>query len=479
MREERAQLIVVGAGPAGLRAAIEAARAGVDVAVVDEHPEPGGQIFHQPAKEFVLDKKRLGKESHRGQSLLSELSGLRIRFFLESVVWGAFEDRTLEVAGEDGVFRLKGDAIVLATGAYDRPVPLPGWTLPGVITVGGAQTLLKTQRLIAGRRILLAGTGPLLLVVASQLAKSGADIVAVADPISTRALFRHAVSLLRAWPITGDGIGYRWNLVRRRVPWLAPSVLTRIEGKDEVTSATIAAADTNWRPIAGTERSFAVDTVCVGYGLLPSVEIPRLCGCAFRYDEDADAWLVNRDEWFETSVDGIYVVGDGAGIAGAAVAAEEGTIAGLAVAHRLHRLSDSSFEARLGAPRRRLGRLAAFRRAMDTVYRLRPGLYELADQNTIVCRCEEVRLCDLQAAMDDDAETIGEVKAWTRAGMGSCQGRMCSFPIIHAVAQRKRKHPRDIGLQTALVPAKPISVRALTEEATEVNVDPADQYMNH
>jgi NADPH-dependent 2,4-dienoyl-CoA reductase/sulfur reductase-like enzyme len=477
MRDERAQLIVVGAGPAGLRAAIEAARVGVDVAVVDEHPRPGGQIFHQTPKEFVLtDRKRLGTEFRRGQALFSEMAGLPIRFFLESTVWGAFDDRTLEVTDERGTFSLKSDAIVLATGAYDRAVPIPGWTLPGVLTVGGAQTLLKTQRLIAGHRILMAGTGPLLLVVASQLAKAGAEIIAVADPVPHTALLRHAVPLLKAWSITRDGVGYRWNLLKRGIPWIAPSVLTRVEGKDEVSTATISSADKDWRPIAGTERTFNVDTVCIGYGLLPSVELPRLCGCAFRYEESADAWLVERDEYFETSVRGVYVVGDGAGIAGAAVAAEEGTVAGLAVAHHLNHLSESAFRVALVSPRRRLHRLTAFRSAMDAVYHWRPGLYELADRDTIVCRCEEVRLADLQAAIDEGAETIGQAKAWTRAGMGSCQGRMCSFPVIHTIAQRTGKHPRLIGLHTALVPAKPVPVHALIEE---VVVDPANNANIH
>jgi NAD(P)H-nitrite reductase large subunit len=238
-----------------------------------------------------------------------------------------------------------------------------------------------------------------------------------------------------------------------------------VEGKDEVAGATICSADRDWRPVAGTERTFDVDTVCLGYGLLPSVEVPRLCGCAFRYDESADAWLVERDEYFETSVRGVYVVGDGAGIAGAAVAAEEGTIAGLAVARHLNRLSDSAFRAALASPRRRLRRLSGFRSAMDAVYHWRPGLYELADRDTIVCRCEEVRLADLQAAIDEGAETIGQVKAWTRAGMGSCQGRMCSYPVIHAIAQRKGKHPQSAGLHTALVPAKPLPVRGLIQEA--------------
>jgi NADPH-dependent 2,4-dienoyl-CoA reductase/sulfur reductase-like enzyme len=462
MVAERTELVVVGAGPAGLTAAIEAARAGVDVAVVDENRRPGGQIFRQLPDGFaVTDGAALGTEFRRGQQLLGELAGLPIRFLFGSLVWGIFEDRVLEVIDDDRSFRLGAEAIVIATGAYDRPVPLPGWTLPGVFSVGGAQTLLKSQRLLAGRRILMAGTGPLQLVVASQLAKAGGEIVAIADAVPTHALLRHVWPLIKGWSLTRDGIGYRWDLLKARVPWIAPSILVRVEGEHEVERAAIATVDADWRPISGTERTFEVDTVCIGYGLLPSVELARLCGCDLRYDEATDTWLPERDGWFETNKRGIYAVGDGAGIAGAAVAADEGRIAGLAVASRLGRISDAQLRAATAAPRRRLHRLGAFRAAMDAVYRVGLGLHELALADTIVCRCEEVRCLDVQAAIDDGAATLSQVKAWTRAGMGSCQGRMCSLPIAHVIARRTGGDVEAAGVQTALVPAKPVAIRQL------------------
>jgi len=466
MVTERAELVVVGAGPAGLMAAIEAARAGVDVAVVDENRRPGGQIFRQLPDDFVvMDGARLGTEFRNGRQLLGELAGLTIRFLLGSVVWGSFEDRVLEVVNDDRGFRLESEVIVFATGAHDRPVPLPGWTLPGVLSVGGAQTLLKSQRILAGRRFLMAGTGPLQLVVTSQLANAGAEIVAVAEAVPMQALLRHVWPLIQGWRLTRDGIAYRWNLLRARVPWIAPSILVRVEGNEEVERATIATVDANWRPIPGTERTFKVDTVCVGYGLVPSVELLRLCGCALRYDETVEAWLPERDEWFETRKQGIYAVGDGAGIAGAAVATEEGRVAGLAVAARLGRISDAELRAAVSVPRRRLHRLGAFRAAMDAIYRVGPGLHELALPDTVVCRCEEVQLLDVQAAIEDGAVTLGQVKAWTRAGMGSCQGRMCSVPIAHLIARQTGGTVEGAGVHSALVPARPVAIRTLLADS--------------
>ncbi|MGH9348200.1 MAG: NAD(P)/FAD-dependent oxidoreductase, partial [Vicinamibacterales bacterium] len=296
MTAHDADLVVVGAGPAGLCAAIEAARAGLDVLVVDENARPGGQIFRQvPGAFSVTHAAGLGREHAQGQALFDELKGLPIRFLLESTVWGSFEERVLEVALADRTLQLRARAIVLAAGAYDRPVPLPGWTLPGVFTVGGAQTILKSQRIVPGRRILMAGTGPLQLVVASQLAKAGAEIVAVADPVPTWRTLRYTAALLRAWSITRDGLAYRRNLLKARVPWITPTVLVRIDGREGVERATIARVDAAWRPIAGTERTFEVDTVCIGYGLVPSIELPRLLGCRLELDEAAAVWVPRRN----------------------------------------------------------------------------------------------------------------------------------------------------------------------------------------
>ena len=466
MRRERADVAVVGAGPAGLSAAIEAARSGLDVVVIDENPAAGGQIFRQlPASFSATAPHKLGRDHARGQQLLSDALSLPIRFFLETTVWGCFEQHVLELSTAESAFQLGARAVVVAAGAHDRPVPLPGWTLPGVLTIGGVQLLLKSQRLLAGRRFLLAGTGPLLLVVASQLAEAGADIAAVVEPVPTRALVGHAAALLRAPSLMRDGLVYRFNLLRRGIPWIAPAVLLRIDGGQEVERATIVEADEDWRPRPGTERSFDVDTVCVGYGLVPSVELLRLCGCVLRYDTLADAWVPERSADFETSVPGIYAVGDGARVAGAVVAADEGRVAGLAAAQALRALSPVDAVLRAAPARQRLARLASFRQAMDAAFRIRPGLHELAEAETVVCRCEEVRVRDVTAAIHDGARALNQVKCWTRAGMGPCQSRMCAVPTAHIFARGTGMAIPALGSYTTRPPIKPIPVAALLHES--------------
>nr|MBA2305356.1 FAD-dependent oxidoreductase [Acidobacteriota bacterium] len=374
MLPERVEVLVVGGGPAGLAAAIEAARAGAQVVIVDENPRPGGQIYRQLPPEFVVEAPRSSPpEQAKARALFSEADRLPIQFRGGTLVWGSFEPGVLEVIADGRSARIQANVIIIAAGAYDRPVPLPGWTLPGVLTVGGAQTLLKAQRILPGKRILLAGTGPLLLVVASQLARAGASIAAVVDTVAAGALLPHAWSLLKAWPLFKEGLGYRTTLLRAGVRWLAPYVLTRIEGTHQVTGAVVARADGDWRPVAGTERSFDVDTVCVGYGLLPSVEIVRLLGCRLHHDPLADVWLPDRTSDGETSVPGVFAVGDGAGVAGVRVAVEEGRVAGLSAARLLGKLSDETAEQGKQGAREELARLRPFCAAMSAAYRPRPG----------------------------------------------------------------------------------------------------------
>jgi thioredoxin reductase len=463
---ERTELVVIGAGPAGLGAAIEAARAGLEVVVVDENPRMGGQIFRQLPQEFELnDRALLGKEQRRGQAFFSELAGLPIRFLHNATAWGVFGERILEIVHQGRTFPLSGEAVILATGAFDRPVPLPGWSLPGVLTVGGAQNLLKAQRILPGRRILMAGTGPLLLVVASQLVTAGAELAAVAEAVPAWRLLPHIGALVRAWSITRDGLGYRWNVLRARVPWITPFILVRIEGHQNVERAVVARADAQWRPVPSTERAFEVDTVCIGYGLLPSVELARIFGCALRYDSRADAWLPLRSEDFETTVPGVFSVGDGAGIGGAVVAAEEGRIAGLTVAGRLRELERSTLEGRVAAARRRLERLARFRAAMDDVYHVRPGVHELLTEETILCRCEEVRVGAIEEAIAEGVTALDPLKAWTRAGMGPCQARMCGTPTAHLLARRTGASVEALGCYRVRPPVKPVPIDALVAHA--------------
>lgn len=459
---------MVGAGPAGLCASIEAARAGLLVALVDENPAPGGQIYRPLPSEFSPRSRRaLGRDASRARPLLDELESLAVRGFFGTTVWGAFDANILEAAGPTGVLRIEAQAVIVATGAHDRPVPLPGWTLPGVLTVGGAQTLLKSQRVMPGRRLLFAGTGPLLLVVAAQYADAGAEIAALVEAATTRALFGHIPALIGCPGLLLDGARYRWSLLRKRIPWLAPQLLVRVEGKDQVEAAVVAEVGDDGNVRTGTERTIDADTVCIGYGLVPSVELLGLLGCRLRYDEASASWIPERRDDCQTTRAGVYAAGDGAGVAGAAVAADEGRIAGIACAQRLGRLTEAEAERRQRPYRARLARFSRFRVAMDDVYRLPLGVLQRATRDTIVCRCEDVRLSEIEAAIADGAATAGQVKAWTRAGMGPCQGRMCFLPTVQTLSRATGRPVAELGPFSVRPPIKPVPIQSLVADEDE------------
>jgi NADPH-dependent 2,4-dienoyl-CoA reductase/sulfur reductase-like enzyme len=451
-----AELLVVGAGPAGLAAAAEAARAGVQVLLVDDNLRPGGQIHRQAPAEFRGTAARSNADFRKGQALFEEARAAGVKFRFGCTVWGSFDTNVFEVTDGTDSFQIAAHRTVIAAGAHDRPVPVPGWTLPGVFTVGGTQVLLKSQHMLPGRRILLAGAGPLLLVVASQLVEAGANVVAVAEPIGTWSGITVLPALAREWRLLRDALRYRARVFRRRVPWLSRTVLVSVEGMEHVTGAVIAEADAQWRPRPGTERYLAVDAVAIGYGLLPSIELPRICGCAVEYDRTALTWRPVRSPLFESSVPGIFIVGDGAGIAGAVVAVEEGRVAGLAVAEQLGHIGGDAAERLRASHLSRLRTLERFRRTLDRTYALQPGLFELWTLSTIACRCEEVTFADLEEAAQDGADSPAVLKSFTRCGMGPCQARMCGAAAAQWLARRAGKDVESMGPLSPAPPTRPV-----------------------
>jgi NADPH-dependent 2,4-dienoyl-CoA reductase/sulfur reductase-like enzyme len=459
--------VVVGGGPAGLAAARTAARHGVHVLVVDENPELGGQYYRQMPGTFRAPQPdAFGKESEEGRRLIDEVRALGVELRLGAAVWGIFDQRIVALATQEETERIAAETLILAPGAYDRPVPFPGWTLPGVITAGGAQNLMKGYRVLPGHRVLIAGSGPLLLVVAHYLLRGGAHVVAVCEASPMRHLWRYSVRMLPHLNFLQQGYHYQREIKDAGVPFLTGHVLRRALGTTEVTGAVVCRCDHQWRPLGGPERHFDVDTVVVGYGFVSSLELSRLAGCEHRYEREFGGYVPVRSREMESTVPGVFVVGDGAGVAGSAVALEEGHMAGLVVANRLGRLLDRQYSREASRARGRLLHLAGFRRVMDSLYRFGPGLYTLAEEQTTLCRCEEVPVAEALEAVRDGAGHVNEVKAWTRIGMGRCQGRMCGPALAHLIARATSKPVTEAGVFTPRPPAKPVPLAALAHEAS-------------
>jgi len=469
--EHEYALLVIGGGPAGMSAALAAAGAGLRTVLVDERPGLGGQIFKQPGPGFVVnDPVAMGRQWRFGRALIDtvEQADVEIRSRTSVVsIEPEYDGDWTAVLYTDGepVRQLCVPRIVIAPGAHDRPVVFPGWTLPGVMTAGGLQTLVKTQRVLPGERMVFAGFGPVALAFPAQLAGFGARIVDAleAGPAPRPADFWR---IARAAPgnaaLLRDAAQYRGQLLRHRVPLRYGRIVVRAEGDARVERVVHAAVDADWRVLPGTEQSVEADLLCLGYGFVPSPELLRLVGCAFDDDESLGGPAVNRDRWCRTSVPGIYAAGDGAGVEGSYVAIDEGRIAGLAAALDAGRLEEPTAEEAASAARRRIKRRRALAAATGRLYRLGAGVYELAEESTVVCRCEEVPSSAITAAIAATAD-VSVVKAMTRAGMGPCQGRNCQR---HIAAMITRRHGSDIGAiptATPRMPVRPVPIGAMAD----------------
>jgi thioredoxin reductase len=432
-------LAVIGAGPAGMSAAVTAADAGCSVAVVDLSERPGGQYwrwgpatadgrYHHGWRTFVALRARF--DAHAGAGRILYLPGHAV-----FAVAGSGPFTVHAVADERRRLHGAVDArtVVVATGAFDRSLPFPGWTRPGVMAAGGAQALLKGSGVVAGRRVVVAGTGPLLLPVAAGLVQAGARVLAVAEAGDPFDYVRPARSLIGSWRKVPEAAAYLAVLARHRVSVLRRHAVIAAHGDDQLRSVTIARVTPEWSPVAGTERTIDTDVLAVGYGFVPQVELIAEAGAALALSEAGTlAAVVTVDQ--ETTIRGMYAAGETTGVGGADLAIVEGTLAGMAVARQLRAdpaAPDSNTRRRL---LRRRGAAQRFGTVMDRVHAVPAGWTAWVDDETIVCRCEEVTVGALRAARRLGADDARSIKLLARPGMGWCQGRMCGAAVAGLLA---------------------------------------------
>jgi thioredoxin reductase len=321
------QVAIVGAGPAGLCAAIEAAKAGANVSIFDENPQPGGQLVKQIHKFFGSKDHRAGiRGMDIGRQLLKEAESLQVEIHLNAVVWGIFDHAVLGILEKGQIDHVSPQRLILATGATENNIVFPGWTLPGVMGAGAAQTLMNLHRILPGRRILMVGSGNVGLIVAYQLAQAGADVVA----------------LVEAAERVGGYAVHAAKIRRLGIPIFTSYTVREAWGENGVEKAVIVALNNHWIPLPGTERVLDVDTICIATGLSPLSELAWMAGCAFTYRAELGGHIPVHNERLETTVKNLYAAGDLTGIEEASTAMEEGRLAGAEAARSLGLIDENT-----------------------------------------------------------------------------------------------------------------------------------------
>ncbi|MGI9419598.1 MAG: NAD(P)/FAD-dependent oxidoreductase [Geminicoccaceae bacterium] len=447
-------LAVIGAGPAGAHAAMAAAEGGVDCIVLDEAEAAGGQVYRAPAARPSKPKPEIVE----GDRLRAELRGSGARLAFGRRVWLIEPGFVIHTVGDGGPERIEAEKLILATGTTERVIPFPGWTTPGVIGLAAATILLKSQATLPGRRTLVAGRGPLLAAVAAGILDLGGEVVAVLDR-SPRSRWLRALPRLASRPdLLGRGIGWWAKLVRARVPVLHNSDIGEVTAVDDGL-------------VVKTKEGepFACDAVAVGHGLTPSTDITRLLGVGHRFAPELGGWVPEQDAFGRTNVDGLLVCGDGAGVRGAAVASLAGELAGLAAAKDLGHIDRAEFKARTSTLQAALAKAGRFGGAMAAMTAPRADDVFGLSPDTIICRCEDVNCGQIERAIEDGADTIDQLKAWTRAGMGPCQGRMCGEAVASLLARHVGGREK-VGLWTGRSPIRPVPVADLVDDIAYENI---------
>ncbi len=452
---------MIGAGPAGIGAATMAAAHGLDVMLVDENYTAGGQIYRPTPPGFVR-RSTPGPDTRLGDAQRELLAQSAVRTAFGQVVWSVSQSFRVDAVSEGGPTHWTAPSLVAASGATERVVPFPGWTEPGVIGLAAATALLKSQLMLPGDATLVAGCGPLLLAVAAGIVKAGGQVAGVVDLASPADWLRTLPALISRPNLLTRGMDWLAVLKRRGVPLLFRHTIAEVRRSGSGLTATIVPVDADRRPIAGARgREFAVDCVAVGHGLVPATEITRILRARHRFERPLGGWIAESDRAGRTSVQGLYVAGDGGGIFGAAAAFQQGRMTGLAAALDGGKIEPATFN-QLAAPiERARARAERFGRAMGGLMAALPGQAAAIAPDTVVCRCEDVTRAELDAAIAEGAATIDQLKAWTRCGMGPCQGRLCGDTAAALMALRVGSRD-SVGQFTGRPPLRPVPLDLLT-----------------
>lgn len=458
MNRETVDVVVVGAGAAGMTAATQMAGLGLHVVLLDEQGSPGGQIYRGITLAPLSRRDQLGPDYAQGNQLTQALASSNVRYEKDASVWQVTRDHQVSYLRDGRLYTLDARAVLLATGAMERPFPIAGWTLPGVMSAGAAQILLKSSGLAPSEPVVLAGCGPLLYLLGWQYLRAGVTIKALVDTTRPEDYWRarrHLFAALRAWPYLRKGLELMRSLRSAGITYYTGAEQLAVEGKEAARALTFS--------VSGKAQRIATRCVLLHQGVVPNIQFSQALRAQHEWDLDQLCFRPVTDPWGELDVPGVYVAGDGAGIGGAQAAAVQGQLAALAIASRLKALSTAE----------RDDKACVLRVQLETNLRIRPfldALYQPKEQNRIpadevmVCRCEEVTAGELRSFVALGCAGPNQAKSFGRCGMGPCQGRMCGLTVTEVIAKARGVSAAEVGYYRIRPPIKPITLGELAGE---------------
>ena len=449
-------LAIIGAGPAGMAATIEAVQAGLSVILLDEQARVGGQIYRNIERTTDSLSKILGKDYVAGRPLVATLAKLDFTYVTNASVWQADNEGRISYSVDGAANRISAERILIATGALERPVPIPGWTLPGVMMAGAGQILLK-QSGIVGQGPVVVGSGPLIYLIAAQMVRAGTPPVAIIETQTSADLIKaqkHLLGALVGWRYLVKGLGLLWELKRAGVKRYTGARDLTVEGQNHAEALKFSHR--------GQSVRLVCDTVFVHMGVVPNTQLSRAMRLDHEWDKRQQCFRPVTDSWGQSSSRRIYVAGDGGGISGAKYAEISGRIAAVKIANDLGALSDGERDLKGRSLRFAAGLEQAARPFIDTAY---PPLGQVLtpDDDTIVCRCEEITAGDIRRYATMGCEGPNQTKAFGRAGMGPCQGRYCGLTVSALLSQANKRSMDEVGYYRIRPPIKPLTLGELAQ----------------
>jgi NADPH-dependent 2,4-dienoyl-CoA reductase/sulfur reductase-like enzyme len=458
MNRESVEVVVIGAGAAGMAAATRMAGLGLQVVLLDEQGSPGGQIYRGITLAPLSRRDLLGPDYAHGNQLAQALASSSVRYEKGASVWQVTREHQVSYLREGRLYTLDAKAVLLATGAMERPFPIAGWTLPGVMSAGAAQILLKSAGLAPSEPVVLAGCGPLLYLLGWQYLRAGVTIKALVDTTRPEDYWRarrHLFAALRAWPYLRKGLELMRSLRSAGIAHYTGAEHLAVEGEDAARALTFSASG----------KAQRIDTRCVllHQGVVPNIQFSQALRARHEWDLDQLCFRPVTDAWGELDVPGVYVAGDGAGIGGAQAAAVQGQLAALGIAAQLKRISNAERDNQARPLRVQLEANLRIRPFLDALYQPKEPNRIPADE-VMVCRCEEVTAGELRSFVALGCAGPNQAKSFGRCGMGPCQGRLCGLTVTEVIAKARGVSAAEVGYYRIRPPIKPITLGELAGE---------------